>query len=112
MRRSRGLLSRLRSALLRQRRDGAAPCQALRCLAQFPHSFHPFNEARLGIACQEPVAMGMFPNLSLLAVRQLASGAARALGSEAAGEAANVVIGVLTRHFTDHSQRLSRALGR
>jgi hypothetical protein len=51
--------------------------------------------------------MGVFLNLSVLALRQVVQGAANAVGLGAAGDA---VIGFLGDHFTDHSRRLTNAL--
>ena len=51
--------------------------------------------------------MSIFLNISVLALRQVAEGAANAVGLNATGKA---VIGFLGDHFTDHSQRLTNAL--
>jgi serine/threonine protein kinase/HEAT repeat protein len=49
-------------------------------------------------------------HLSLVALQQVIGGACRAVGFEAAEKAGDAVAGFLTRHFTDHSQALSKAL--
>ena len=54
--------------------------------------------------------MRILSNLSALAVRQLVGGACHAAGVGHAAEGAEQVVGFLTRHFTDHSRRLTRAL--
>jgi serine/threonine protein kinase len=51
--------------------------------------------------------MSLFLSLSSLALRQVVDGACAALGVKDSGEA---VVGFLTERFTDHSQRLTRAL--
>jgi serine/threonine protein kinase len=51
--------------------------------------------------------MNIFISLSSLALRQVVDGACAALGVKESGEA---VVGFLTERFTDHSQRLTRAL--
>ena len=51
--------------------------------------------------------MSIFFSLSSLALRQVVDGACAALGVKDGGEA---VVGFLTERFTDHSQRLARAL--
>src|SRR5262245_63157125 len=51
--------------------------------------------------------MSIFLNLSSLALRQVVDGACAALGARNGPEA---IVGFLTERFTDHSQRLARAL--
>jgi hypothetical protein len=51
--------------------------------------------------------MSIFISLSSLALRKVGDGACAALGIKDSGEA---VVGFLTERFTDHSQRLARAL--
>ncbi len=51
--------------------------------------------------------MGVLVNLSVLALRQLIDGACSTVGLSGTGEA---VVGLLTRHFTDHSKKLTEAL--
>ena len=51
--------------------------------------------------------MSIFLSLSSLALREVVDGACAALGVKDAGEA---VVGFLTERFTDHSQRLTKAL--
>jgi hypothetical protein len=51
--------------------------------------------------------MSIFISLSSLALRQVVDGACAALGARESGEA---VVGFLAERFTDHSQRLARAL--
>jgi hypothetical protein len=51
--------------------------------------------------------MSIFTSLSSLALRQVVDGACAALGVKESSEA---VVGFLTERFTDHSQRLARAL--
>ena len=51
--------------------------------------------------------MSIFLSLSSLALRQVVEGACAALGARDGGEA---IVGFLTERFTDHSQRLARAL--
>src|SRR5262245_56789596 len=51
--------------------------------------------------------MSIFLSLSSLALRQVVDGACAALGAKGGGEA---IVGFLTERFTDHSQRLARAL--
>ena len=54
--------------------------------------------------------MGIAQTLSALALGQLAGGAARAVGLTAGEKAADAVVGFLSNHFRDQSQRLTRAL--
>ncbi len=49
-------------------------------------------------------------NLSALALRQLVEGAVKAVGFKAAEEASDALVGFLTGHFIDHSQKLTAAL--
>jgi hypothetical protein len=51
--------------------------------------------------------MSIFISLSSLALRQVVDGACAVLGVKESSEA---VVGFLTERFTDHSQRLARAL--
>ncbi len=54
--------------------------------------------------------MRIAANLCTLALQQLIGGACRAAGVDPGANAVEGVITLLTRHFTDHSQRLTRAL--
>jgi uracil-DNA glycosylase family 4 len=54
--------------------------------------------------------MRISTNLSALALRQLIGGACSAIGFSPGESAIEGVVGFLTRHFTDHSQRLGEAL--
>jgi uracil-DNA glycosylase family 4 len=54
--------------------------------------------------------MHISSNLCALALRQLVGGACKATGVAPGAEAIDGVVGFLTRHFTDHSQRLTQAL--
>ena len=54
--------------------------------------------------------MATLQDLSAVALRQLVSGACNAIGSNLGGEAAERVIDFLAERFTDHSQRLTKAL--
>ncbi len=54
--------------------------------------------------------MAVVQHLSALALRQLLEGACKAAGFEAGAGAIEAVVGTLARRFTDHSQRLTRAL--
>ncbi|MBY0523464.1 MAG: protein kinase [Gemmataceae bacterium] len=54
--------------------------------------------------------MAVLHTLSSLALRGLLKGAAETLGVLALREGADSVVNFLTRHFTDHSQRLTKAL--
>src|SRR5437763_10810922 len=54
--------------------------------------------------------MAVVQHLSALALRQLLEGACKAAGFEAGAAAVEVVVGALARRFTDHSQKLTRAL--
>jgi formylglycine-generating enzyme required for sulfatase activity/serine/threonine protein kinase len=58
-------------------------------------------------AALEGLNMSVFLSLSSLALRQLVEGACAALGVKDGGEA---VVGFLTERFTDHSNRLTKAL--
>ncbi len=51
--------------------------------------------------------MGIMQNLSSLALRQVVDGACAVVGVSGGGEA---VVSFLSRHFTDHSQKLTAAL--
>ncbi len=51
--------------------------------------------------------MAIIPGLAVFAARQLIDGACLAVGVKESGEA---VVGFLSRHLTDHSQRLTHAL--
>jgi len=51
--------------------------------------------------------MSIFFSLSTFALRQLVGGACEAVGVKDSGEA---VVAFLTQRFTDHSQRLTKAL--
>jgi uracil-DNA glycosylase family 4 len=54
--------------------------------------------------------MRISSNLCALALRQVVGGACKAVGCNPGAGAIDGVVGFLTRHFTDHSQRLARAL--
>src|SRR5436309_1631336 len=54
--------------------------------------------------------MGIVQKLSALAVQQLLDGTCKAVGFGEAETAGTAVVGFLSRHFTDHSQALIRAL--
>jgi hypothetical protein len=54
--------------------------------------------------------MGIVQTLSTLALRQLIEGACANVGASALSCAGDAVAGFLVQHFTDHSQRLTRAL--
>jgi hypothetical protein len=56
--------------------------------------------------------MRISSNLCALALRQLIGGACRAAGVDPGIGAVDGVVSLLTRHFTDHSQRLTLALDR
>jgi hypothetical protein len=56
------------------------------------------------------IAMRISANLSALALRQLIGGACSAVGVAPGESAIEGVVGFLTRHFIDHSQRISEAL--
>jgi len=51
--------------------------------------------------------MGVFLNLSVVALRQLVSGACSVVGM---GDSGEKVVDLLTNRFTDHSQKLTTAL--
>jgi hypothetical protein len=55
--------------------------------------------------------MGIVHSLAGIAMRQLVRGALDAVGAGAAGEGVEAVVAFLGERFTDHSQRLSKALG-
>jgi uracil-DNA glycosylase family 4 len=54
--------------------------------------------------------MPIASNLCALALRQLVGGACRAAGVDPGASAVEGVVGLLTRHFTDHSKHLTQAL--
>jgi uracil-DNA glycosylase family 4 len=54
--------------------------------------------------------MRITANLCALALKQLVGGACKVVGVEAGAGAVEGVVGFLTRHFLDHSQRLTEAL--
>jgi hypothetical protein len=53
--------------------------------------------------------MRISSNLCALALRQLIGGACRAAGVDPGAGAVESVVGLLTRHFTDNSQRRAPA---
>src|SRR5438094_612735 len=55
-------------------------------------------------------AMRISADLCALALRSLVGGACKAVGGEVGGATAEHVVGFLTRHFVDHSQRMLGAL--
>ena len=54
--------------------------------------------------------MNVVNNLAVLAVREVVDGACAAIGFKFGGKAIDVVSGYLSDRFTDHSQRLTKAL--
>lgn len=54
--------------------------------------------------------MSIFMSLSTFAVRQVIAGACEAIGFKAGSEVTDKVVGFLNERFTDHSQRLTKAL--
>src|SRR5256885_12037313 len=54
--------------------------------------------------------MGTLLNLSVVALRQVVTGACQAVGGDLGGQAAGAVVAFLTERFTDQSGRLTEAL--
>src|SRR6266498_1771995 len=65
-----------------------------------------------GSGAQGVSVMGIVQSLSTLALRPILDGACQALGVAASAVAADRIVGKLSEQFTDHSQRLSLALGK